>query len=412
MYNFEALAIKSLINGQPDIIPHVKLDMFTDKYSRLYKLCLEFFEAHKKLPNYMELQAVIEAKAPINVKGAYQSILSSIDSMEMQVDTSVIANGVREQATLRQVDNDIEALVQASRDREVTKVKQLVNKLNNKINLQGLAVTEFADAKDSEDSHNIVASFLDDESEDKFLGGGHSGLTIISAVSGGGKSVALLKAAKRNYEKGKNVEVITLELPKKVMYNRLMANLTGIDFTKINRDNLTAEERMIINNAHDEFFKKDNTNKFKILDEPIDDMQLLNLIAVEAQLNNIEVFIIDYIQLVEISASGDEWRGLSSLAKKLHKLTRTFGITIITASQVNVEGKVKGTIMPNITTRGSKELEFSSTQFLHLDIEPDTQALIMYTKKNRIAEPQHVILEKDFAHMDIICTGLPLSPGV
>ena len=142
-----------------------------------------------------------------------------------------------------------------------------------------------------------------------------------------------------------------------------MSSVSGIEFGKILNNTLTPAEQKELDKIHNEMFNPNNTNYFKIIDETIDDLQLLNIIAVEAQLRQLDVVVLDYIQLVEINSSGDDWRGLSHLAKKLHKLTRTYGVTVITAAQINSEGKEKGTIMPKITARGSRELEFSSSQF-------------------------------------------------
>ena len=758
-YNFEAMALKALMDGKSEMIPDLSPEYFTDKYVRMYTLCLEFFEDNKKLPSYSELSAIIDAKAPVAVKGAYQAILKNIDSIPENAEPQVILQELRNLTTLRKVDEDIEALTMAAKDKDINQVQLLLNKLHSKVNLRGITVSDMADAKNSEEAHALVRSFLDKESEDEFLGGGHSGLTIISAASGGGKAlhdntliptpngnvriadlvigdtvygrtgettkvsgvfpqgtrptyrvsfkdgrsiladaehiwtvrngggpekdmttkemldsrigtprrdkryntnpigykysvplcepvrypekdlvippyvfgailgdggtstgwitfttadqeiieyflsdivegdavittreykyaygvtkapkyleylrskdlmctthtkyipteylegsveqrvlllqglldtdghartnsnaiefttiserlakdmetlvrslggtcntrlkkhtsyknkngdsiacspayrqhirfsnvsnvlpfrlkrkasrysntnktpyltitgidyvgeesctcisvtaqdslyvagsyvvthntVALLQAAINNYRDGKNVLFVTLELPKSVLYQRLMSNISGIEFGRIVKKLVTPEEQDVLDKAHDEFFNPANTNFFKIVDESITDAELINLVSVEAQLNGLEVCVIDYIQLVELSGNGDDWRGLSHLAKKLHKLTRNHDLTIISAAQVNSESKTKGSIVPNITTRGSRELEFSSTQFLHLEVEPETQGLIMYTKKNRIAEPSHIVLEKDFAHMRLKSTGMALN---
>lgn len=757
-YNFEGLALKALLSGKSEILPDLSTEYFTDKYIRLYTLCLEFFETNKKLPSYTELSAVIDAKAPVAVKGAYQAILKNIDSIPEHVEPQVILSELRNLTTLRRVDEDIEALTNAAKNKDLNSLQVLLNKLHSKVNLRGIAVSDMSSARDFEESHNIVRGFLDKESEDEFMGGGMTGLVIVSASSGGGKAlhndtliptpngdtriadlkvndviygrdgntttidgvypqglrptyrvtfkdgrsiladadhiwtvrkggrkeidvttkemldsglgpkrydkrystyatdykysvplcspiqypekalvippyvfgailgdggtssgwinytsadtelvdylqndipvgeaiitkraqeyaygitkapkyieylknnnlickanykyipkeylessveqrelllqglldtdgyigkassiefsttspylrdnvaslvrslggtcniltrketqyknskgeyvdclqayrlnirfsdtsyikpfrlsrkalkykntskkayltltnieyvgelpctcisvtakdslfvasdyivthntVALLKAAINNYRDGKNVLLITLELSKSVMYNRLISNISGVEFGRIVKKLVTPEEQALMDKAHNEFFNPANENYFKIVDETINDAELLNLIAVETQLNNLDVCILDYIQLVELSGSGDDWRGLSHLAKKLHKLTRHHGVTIVTAAQVNAESKVKGTIVPNITTRGSKELEFSSSQFFHLEAEAETGGLVMFTKKNRIAEPMHVVLEKDFAHMDIRSTGMALN---
>jgi replicative DNA helicase len=409
MYNFEAMALKALMAGQSEMIADLSPEYFTDKYVRLYTLCLEFFQDNKKLPSYSELSAIIDAKAPVTVKGAYQAILKNIDSIPEYVEPQVILSELRNLTTLRRVDEDIEALTMAAKDKDINQVQLLLNKLHSKVNLRGITVSDMSEAKNSEETHTIVRGFLDKESEDMFTGGGCSGLTIVTAASGAGKSIALLKAAINNYRDGKNVLLITLELPKSVMYARLISNISGVEFGRIIKKIVTPEEKALMDKAHDEFFNPENPNYFKIVDESINDAELVNLISVEAQLNGLDVCILDYIQLVEMSGTGDDWRGLSHLAKKLHKLTRMYDITVISAAQVNSEGKTKGSIVPNITTRGSRELEFSATQFFHLESEPETGGLIMYTKKNRIAECMHVVLEKDFAHMDIRSTGMALN---
>lgn len=188
MKSFETYAIKALLEGKVDIIAGLKEEYFTDKYKRLYILCLEFFEQHRKLPTYEELSAVIEAKAPIQVKSIYQALVTGLKNIEDLPEPQVIISGIVEQHVLRNVDADIEDLVLASRDRDVNKVKQLLNKLNNQVNLSGVEILDIADVKDMEDNHATVRSALPKEDEDEFLGGGHTGLTIVSAASGAGKA--------------------------------------------------------------------------------------------------------------------------------------------------------------------------------------------------------------------------------
>lgn len=408
MANFEALAIKSLLEGNVDIVQDLKSEYFTDKYTRFYTLSLEFFDENRKLPSYTEMAAIIDAKAPNHVKSQYLAILENLKGIESGTSVSIITTELRNQHTLRSVDSEIVTLVEAARQKDAREVSLILNKLNEKINLRGINIHDMADAKDCVDEHTIVRSFLDKESEDEFIGSGHTGLTVVSAVPGGGKSIALLQSAINNYRDGKNVMFITLELPRSVLYNRLISNISGVNFTTILRKSYTPEEKKLMDDAHNEFFNPDNTNWFKIIDDSITDAELINLIAVQAQLNDLDVCILDYLQLVETGGYGEGWESLSKMCKKLHKLTRSYDVCIITASQVNVDGKAKGSIMPNITSRGSKEIEFSASQFFHLDA-PEEGGLIMYTKKNRIAEPMHLVLNKEFANMKITSTGMGLN---
>jgi len=408
--NFEALAIKALLENKAEILPDLRHELFTDKYAKFYTLCLEFFDSNHKLPNFTEMEALVDSRAPTAVKAHYHAILKNLQGINEETSTAIILNELRDLSTLRSVDGEILNLVEAARQKDSKEVQLLLNKLNQKINLKGIKMHEMSDARNHTEEHSIVRSFLDKESEDIFLGSGHTGLTVISAVPGGGKSVALLQAAINNYRDGKNVLFVTLELPRSVLYARLISNLASVNFNAVLRKTYTPEEKARMDAAHDEFFNPDNPNQFKIIDDSITDAELVNLIAVQSQLQGLDVCIIDYLQLIEIGGFGqDGWEGLSKLCKRLHKLTRSHNVCIITATQVNVDGKSKGSIMPNISSRGSKEIEFSSSQFLHLDIDEATGGLIMYTKKNRINEPMHLVLEKDFQYMRITSTGIGLE---
>lgn len=758
MANFEAMALKHLISGNLSMLPELHPDLFTKQYSKLYLLCLDFFDSNKKLPGLSELQAVVEAKAPTAVRPQYLATVELIKNLDVtHIDSEIVLNELRDQKVLREVDTQISELVEAQRDKDAGKVKVILNKLTEKVNLKGIKITDLADAKDSEETHNIVRSFLEPEFED-VLGGGHTGLTVYSAKSGGGKAlmddtlipttkgkvriadlqigdfvygrqgqptkvigvfpqgvrptyrvtlidgrsiladaehiwtvidhngkeldkttsdlladglckmwydkrynsyqrshkyylplcspvqysaksytippyvfgailgdggtstgwitytsgdpelinfikhdvgddavvtsrqreysygitkcptyleyiqdnnlivkssgkyipeeylqgsvdqrelllqglldtdgyvsstnsriefttvserlalgvaelvrslggvcttakklksgyrnrdgiyvecqpvyrlnirfyvdspirpfrlsrkahkyknsnkrksiaitsidyisdmkctcikvdaedhlfiagdyivthntIALLQTAINNYRAGKNVLFVSLELPRAVLYKRLLSNITGIDFKLINTNLLTPEEREACTKAHEEFFSSNNQNWFKIVDDSISDSELLNLIAVQSQLNNVEVVCVDYLQLVELDGFGDDWRALSSLCKKLHRLTRKYNVCVITAAQINTEGKEKGKLMPKITARGSKEIEFSSSQFIHFDVEPDMGAVIMFQKKNRISAPKHMVLDVEFKYMRIHGTDVILE---
>lgn len=403
------MALKHLLTGDLMMLPELHPDLFTKQYNKIYLLCLDFFDNNKKLPSIPELQAIIESKAPNHVKPQYLATVDLLKKLDTTGTSSeVIINELRDQKILREVDSQIAELVEAQRDKDAKKVQLTLNRLTEKVNLKGVKVTDLADAKDSKEEHVIVRSFLQEELED-FLGGGHSGLTVYSAKSGGGKSIALLQTAINNYRAGKNVLFVSLELPKSVLYKRLLSNLTEIDFKLINTDTLTNEERVLCSQAHNEFFGKHNKNWFKIVDDSISDAELLNLIAVQCQLNNLDVVCLDYLQLVELDGFGDDWRSLAALCKKLHRLTRKYNVCVVTAAQINTEGKEKGKLMPKISARGSKEIEFSSSQFLHFDMDPDMGSLILFQKKNRIAQPKHMVLDSKFQYMKIEGTDVVLE---
>jgi len=409
MIDFEKLALKSLLDGNVSLVSHLKLEYFTKGNIKLYEKILEFFAQYKRLPTYDEIGSLIQAKAPANVVPQFMAIIASLQSIHQTIDTELVIQELKEAFTVRTVDNEIVDLVEANKIKDTKEVKRLLNILNEKVNLCGIKVKSLEDVKDEDDTHTLVRTFLDKDAESEFFGGGHTGLTIYSAESGGGKSIALGQTALNNYKDGKNVFFISLELSRKVMYNRIISAESGVDFSIINDSKQTPEQQLLIDKAHKTLFDPNNKNKFLIVDDDITDTELINLIAVEAQVNKIDVFVIDYLQLVEPDSSGDEWKALTKLCKKLHKLTKAYDIAVISASQVNEEGTEKGTIMPKISSRGSKEVKFSSSQFIHFARDRETGMLNMFQMKNRIAKARHLILEPEFEHMKMNSTGVELN---
>lgn len=409
MANFEAMALKYLTEGAMDMIPELRTDYFTERYNKLYTLVLEYFDANKKLPTATELKAIVEARAPASVKAQFIATVEMLDRIDLtNTSTDVIINELRELKILREVDNQMQALVEAQRDKDTAKVKQLLNKLNEKINLKGIKVTDLDTVKDMEDTHTICRSFLPKEQEQEILGGGFTALTVLSADTGAGKSVALQGTAVNNFLDGKNVLYISLELDKKVVYNRMLSQLASVEFTKINGKTLNDEEKKRCEQAHKEFFHK-RDNYLRIIDDPMTDKELISLISVYAQLHKVDVIIIDYLQLVSSESSGEDWRMLSNLSKKLHQLTRLHSVNIVTAAQIKSEGKKKGSIIPIINARGSSEIKFSSSQFIHFERDFDADHVVMFTIKNRIHKPTHLVLKDMFQFMRFESTDIILE---
>lgn len=275
------------------------------------------------------------------------------------------------------------------------RLKRKVKRYSNSNKRQALAITAITYVEQAE------ATCIKVEADDSLFLTEHYTVTH--------NTIALGQTALNNYKDGKNVFFISLELSRKVLYNRFISAESGVDFSIINDRRQTPEQQKLIDDAHKALFDPNNKNKFLIIDDDITDGELINLISVEAQINNIDVFIIDYLQLVEPDGFGDEWKSLTKLCKRLHKLTKQYNIAIISASQVNEEGTEKGSIMPKISSRGSKEVKFSSSQFIHFAKDRETGMLNMFQMKNRIAKPRHLILSPMFENMKMESTGVELN---
>ena len=149
---------------------------------------------------------------------------------------------------------------------------------------------------------------------------------------------------------------------------------------------------------------------------PVDTDELLNIIKVEKQLHEIDIVVIDYLALVSPSKydRGEGWVTISNLVKKLHKYTMQENVVIVTASQVNEVKKAKDGVEPEITTRGSNEIEFSATQMYYMEKvensdDLDTIPLQLFQIKNRLAKKVHSVVDGDFGTMKVTDNGIRLN---
>ena len=205
---------------------------------------------------------------------------------------------------------------------------------------------------------------------------------------------------------------LSLELSGKVLGNRVKSQLSGVPFSKINTNKLTVQEGESVKKAS----KFLDNKTFRIITEPIDTDGLINIITVERQVHGVEAFYIDYINLVSPSAreSGESWKVLSSIVKQLHRLTMQLGVTIVTATQVNIQKKASEAEPPELTTRGSQELLFSASQFFFLHqlegaVEDTEDYRVAFTMKNRIAAAKHYLVKASPSVMTLEATGISVT---
>ena len=392
---YEYVLLKKLMLGDLELFPDARPEFFSKKNGQIYKLLLQYFDKTRALPDAQMLKAEITAKAPVAVREGYLAIVDGIMNSPVAISNADLVDALEEGVTLRNVNDKIEDLLEAQRDKDAKRVKEIVGTIQEKLSLDSVKIKDSEEAFNEADGFSVVPSGFGD-TWDQSIGGGLSGLVLFGALSGGLKSVALQSTAVATYQSGQSVLFLSLELSGRVLGNRIKAQISGVDFGKINTGTCTPDEQKLVQSEYDAVFKG-NDQKFRVVTDALDTDDLINIINVEHQLHGTKVVVIDYINLVSPGKrdSGEGWKVLSDPVKKLHKLTMKLGITIVSATQVNVAKKATESEPPDITTRGSQELLFSATQFFYLhqvesqESEEDIQ--IMFTMKNRLAQAKHTI---------------------
>jgi len=401
--NWETIAIAKLVKEYDKaLMLDLSSELFTGHHQNIFKVLQHTFIEIGRLPSYEALEAAVKTKAPREVLPVIQGVLKSIGLTPVETIThEEILSGLKDKQLIHVVDRSIEELVSTAQRKDVPKLRAVLNDIVSEVAGNRIVPQDFKDAMFAPDNTRILTT--GDVDVDEHISGIH-GLTLVAAKSGAGKSVMLLQLAIEQFLSGLNVMFISLELSAKVLGQRMQSYISGVEFSKIIKGTTTKEEDKIIKDAMEEFFNRENT--FKVVTTPMDSMELKSLIATQKALFNTDAVYIDYLNLIDTTIPGQSgaWLGLQTLARELHKMTVTRGITIVSAVQVNIEKASKPGVPPVISTRGSSELFFSASLVVFLESIEDgdgDESVMLWILKNRLGPTIALLYQKQFQFMKL-----------
>lgn len=161
-------------------------------------------------------------------------------------------------------------------------------------------------------------------------------LGVVAAATSGGKSILLCMATLAAGRAGKPVAVFSLEMPAKDILRRMGANMAGVPL-KGQMDKPT---------PHDMNKTTQAITVLRGMQLHIED-SLTSLSEIEreirrlARLKKADLVIVDYLQLVENTTDANREQAVAAIAQRLKNLATSCGIAILTASQLNEEGRLR-----------------------------------------------------------------------
>lgn len=177
---------------------------------------------------------------------------------------------------------------------------------------------------------------------DKLTGGFERGsLVTIGATSGSGKSTFALQLAINQARLGYKVVLVPLEMSHKEMLNRLLANVSNTDLSKIRRHQLDDREKEIVAKRHLRF-RKEVAKKggSLMIFRPEEDLDVEEVFAAISGFN-CDVCIIDYVSLLKGVDDENQWLRLGSIARKAKINAEVTQRVNILLCQVNDDGKIR-----------------------------------------------------------------------
>lgn len=147
--------------------------------------------------------------------------------------------------------------------------------------------------------------------------------------------------AKNMAEMGYKVLLVPLEMSKREMTCRIMANVCNMDLTKILQQQLSEGERELVYKRYRRWITKVKAKggRYTIF-RPDEDMDIEEIMAATSAYE-CDVVIIDYISLLKGVDGDDQWRALGSVARYAKINAEVEGRVNILLCQVSDEGKIR-----------------------------------------------------------------------
>jgi replicative DNA helicase len=390
--------------GSMELYSGLKVEFFNRKAPKvIFKALRSYVDTYHKLPSLELFASKLKAKLPKGTEDIYLGFLDGLSSAEVEASDKEILQTLKDEYLLTVLDTSLEGLVMAANDRNLPMVKNLLSNLESNLTTTNKLPEDISVAEYSPSKIKLIDPFLDSM---RVTGLKLGGLTLIGGTSGGGKSVMLLQQLMYNFEQGHDVCLLNLELGRDETIARMYAMATKREFAEVygRTDKATVAE---IDAWRSKYF--DRANTFYIQNTSFDTQEIENIVRAMV-VKGVHIFGVDYLNLVELTTEED-WKGLSRLVKNLHRLSQELSLVVITPTQVNLTDTKEKDGELKITTRGSRELEFSATVFLFIyqtSDEYEEGMARIFTIKARNGVKKTYIVETDFTRMQFKDTGMVL----
>lgn len=169
----------------------------------------------------------------------------------------------------------------------------------------------------------------------------YTGLLLIGAPTGTGKTDMAVNLAKNMALNGHSSVVVSLEMSEEQVYARLLSLLTGIERTKITMKDLSDADRSKLKQEYKAFSKK-----LKKLDSSFSVFVPRNDVSMEETLMrlkpfNYDIIFIDYISLLKGLDDDAQWRKLGEVTRFAKRFASSNNCVVAVLVQLDDNGKIR-----------------------------------------------------------------------
>lgn len=362
-------------------------DFYHDHHKFVYQACLELFQKSEPV-DMVTVATKLQSGGKLELLGG-PSFLADIQN-EVPISTHVFqyAQIVKHRATLRKLikagndittlgynmEKEVEELLEEAEKRifsiSETFIKDRFIPIQDILTASYEKFCEINENPELANQNKTSSSFRD---LDNKLNGGFSpsDLVILAARPSMGKTALAIEfGMKAAIEQKKKVGIISLEMSKEQLVDRMLCSRLGIDSWKLHKGKLDENDFMRLGNVMDEL----STASIFIDDSMGGSITELRAKARRLQMEyGLNMIIVDYLQLMSNSSSGvslNRVQEISDISRNLKLLARELHIPVIALSQLsrNVESRPdKRPVLSDLRESGSIEQDADIVMMLYRD---------------------------------------------
>jgi replicative DNA helicase len=340
-------------------------DFYHEKHASIYRTMVELFEKRQPI-DVLTVTSLLEDKKELDMIGG-ASYIADLTS-EVPTASHIFQYGtiVRQKAILRKLLKAGDTIVGLGY-KETEEIEDLLEEAEKALFSvsQTFIKDRFVHVKDVlSQTYEKLADLHDPDSKEKYRGiptgfrdldnllSGMqpSDLVIIAARPSMGKTAFALNIAQNVARNNKSVGMISLEMSKEQLVERMFCSLLGVDSWKMRTGKLTDEDFGRIGGIMDEL----NSMKFYIDDSIGGSITELKSKARRLQMENgLDMLIVDYLQLMSNGKSSGNMSNrvqeISDISRGLKGLARELRIPVIALSQLSRAVELRPSKVPQLS---------------------------------------------------------------
>jgi len=341
-------------------------DFYHDKHARIYSAIVDIFEKRNPI-DVLTVTSQLEDKKELDAIGGASYLAELTSEVPTASHIFQYATIVKQKSVLRkllkagdtitglgfnetdEIENLLEEAEKSLFNVSQTFIKDRFVHVKEVLTMTYEKLADLHDPESKDKYRGVPTGFRD---LDNILSGLQpSDLVVLAARPSMGKTALALNVAQNVAGKGKAVGVISLEMSKEQLVERMFCSLMGVDSWKMRTGKLTDEDFAKVGGVMDEL----NSMKLFIDDSIGGSIVELRAKARRLQMEHgLDLLIIDYLQLMSGGkassyGSANRVQEISEISRSLKSLARELNIPIIALSQLSRAVELRPSKIPQLS---------------------------------------------------------------